>query len=81
MGQASRLEPGPVFVEGLVQVLGASHGDVPIMDREGPDRSFGRLASTRHPVERGGETGPVRPRFAVDQQGIAATLEEVEQDQ
>ena len=65
----------------LVQTFRAKEGNMAMIDREGADRLSRRLVLLHHQVERRGQPGSVRARLAMDQQGILAAVEKVDQRQ
>ena len=74
------LEPGGVFIERLVEVLRAAQWDMAELDGKGTLGLFGWFTAPDHEVECRGEAGPVRSRFAMNQERIGAVLENVDQD-
>src|SRR5271157_1819981 len=81
VSQTLRIKPSRIFVQRLVQAFRAKEGNMAMIDRQGADRLSGRLVLLHHQVERRGQPGSVRARLAVDQQGILAVVEKVDQRQ
>ena len=67
VGELIGLEPGGVFVERLVQMLGAAERNVAKLDRKGSLGLLGGSPRAQHEVERRSQPGAVSSRFAVDQ--------------
>ncbi len=81
MGQAVGFEPLIVFEKGLVQPLGPQKRDVAVFEGERAQRPSGRPSAFEHQVKPGDEPGSVCAGLAVNQQRIAATPQNVDQDQ
>ena len=50
MGNPLLFEPGAVFEQRLVEVLGTVQGNMAVSDREGPEGFFRRVAKLHQPV-------------------------------
>ena len=81
VGQSIDVEPERILVEGLVQVFGAEPGDVAVIDGEAAHGLPGRLAVVHHQVDRRCQPRPVCARLAVDEEGVLASSESVDQGQ